>query len=114
SALPVLALARGGPLSLVRHGLDGLLCPPDPQALAERLLELAASPLLRQRLATAGLAAVRERTWESALERLAGGYRRALYSATGSHGNDTRGNDARDNDTPASNRQGERGERHAA
>ncbi len=33
---------------------------------------------LRERLAQAALAAVRERTWERALERLAGGYRRAL------------------------------------
>jgi glycosyltransferase involved in cell wall biosynthesis len=77
------AVARGGPLSLIEHGLDGLFCEPHAEALAERLLELAASPLLRQRLATAGLAAVRERTWESALQRLAGGYRRALSSAAG-------------------------------
>ncbi len=94
SGLPVVALARGGPLSLVRHGVDGLLCEPDPQALAERVLELSTSPLLRQRLAAAGLAAVRERTWESALERLAEGYRRALSHPGGAHGNDTQGGDA--------------------
>jgi hypothetical protein len=40
--------------------------------------ELAASPLLRRRLAAAALAAVRLRTWEAAMERLAEGYRRAL------------------------------------
>jgi glycosyltransferase involved in cell wall biosynthesis/predicted metal-dependent phosphoesterase TrpH len=83
SGLPVVALARGGPLSLVRHGVSGLLCEPDAHELAARVVELAGSPLLRQRLAAAGLAAVRERTWESALERLAAGYRRAL--ATGEH-----------------------------
>jgi len=91
SGLPVVAIAQGGPLSLVRHNLDGLLCVPDPLALAERVLELAASPLLRRRLAAAGLIAARKRTWESALERLAGGYRRALSRTSGAHGSDTRG-----------------------
>ena len=37
----------------------------------------AASPLLRRRLAAVALSAVRRRTWESAMERLAAGYRRA-------------------------------------
>jgi glycosyltransferase involved in cell wall biosynthesis/predicted metal-dependent phosphoesterase TrpH len=90
SGLPVVAVAAGGPLSLIQNGVSGLLCEPDAKALASRVVELAASPLLRQRLATAGLASVRERTWESALERLAGGYRRALSDA-GAHGNDTQG-----------------------
>jgi glycosyltransferase involved in cell wall biosynthesis/predicted metal-dependent phosphoesterase TrpH len=91
SALPVVALARGGPLSLIEDGLSGLLCEPDAEALAGRVLELAASPLLRRRLAAAGLAAVRERTWESALGRLADGYRQVLSTAGAHHGNDTRG-----------------------
>jgi glycosyltransferase involved in cell wall biosynthesis len=78
SGLPVVAVARGGPCSLVQHGVSGLLCEPDAHALAESVVELARSPLLRQRLASAGLAAVRERTWERALERLADGYRRVL------------------------------------
>ncbi|MFI5008674.1 MAG: glycosyltransferase [Solirubrobacterales bacterium] len=78
SGLPVVALARGGPCSLVQNGVSGLLCEPDARELAARVVELAGSPLLRRRLAAAGLAAVRERTWESALERLAEGYRRVL------------------------------------
>jgi glycosyltransferase involved in cell wall biosynthesis/predicted metal-dependent phosphoesterase TrpH len=78
SGLPVLAVAAGGPLSLIEDGVSGLLREADAQSLAEALLELAASPLLRARLAKAGLTAVRERTWESALERLARGYERAL------------------------------------
>jgi glycosyltransferase involved in cell wall biosynthesis/predicted metal-dependent phosphoesterase TrpH len=78
SGLPVVALARGGPCSLVQDGVSGLLCEPDAHELAARVVELAGSPLLRRRLAAAGLAAVRERTWESALERLAEGYRRVL------------------------------------
>ena len=78
SGLPVLAVAAGGPLTLVEDRVSGLLCTADPVQLAHGLVELAASPLLRERLAKAGLAAARERTWAQALERLAGGYRRAL------------------------------------
>ena len=55
----------------------------DSAQLASALVELAGSPLLRERLAERGLAAVRERTWERALERLADGYRRALAGDAG-------------------------------
>jgi glycosyltransferase involved in cell wall biosynthesis len=78
SGLPVLAVAEGGPLALVRDRVTGLLREADATQLADALLELAGSPLLRGRLARAGLSAVRERTWERALERLGAGYRRAL------------------------------------
>jgi glycosyltransferase involved in cell wall biosynthesis/predicted metal-dependent phosphoesterase TrpH len=83
SGLPVVAVAEGGPLSLVEDGRTGLLRPPEPDALAEAVLELASSPRLRRQLAGAGLAAVRERTWERALERLASGYRRVLGEDAG-------------------------------
>jgi glycosyltransferase involved in cell wall biosynthesis/predicted metal-dependent phosphoesterase TrpH len=78
SGLPVVAVAAGGPLSLIEDRVSGLLRAPDAGALAEALLELADSPLLRERLARAGLASVRARTWERALERLADGYGRVL------------------------------------
>jgi glycosyltransferase involved in cell wall biosynthesis len=78
SGLPVIALAQGGPVSLIEHGVSGLLCDTDAQRLADAVLELAGAPLLRERLAAAGLRAVRARTWERALERLADGYQRAL------------------------------------
>ncbi|HEX4838321.1 MAG TPA: glycosyltransferase [Solirubrobacteraceae bacterium] len=78
SGLPVLAVAAGGPLALVEDRVSGLLCEADAGQLADALVELAGSPLLRERLARAALSAVRERTWERALERLAAGYRRAL------------------------------------
>ena len=39
---------------------------------------LAGSRAARERLARGGLAAVRERTWDAALARLAAGWRRAL------------------------------------
>jgi glycosyltransferase involved in cell wall biosynthesis/predicted metal-dependent phosphoesterase TrpH len=78
SGLAVVAVAEGGPLSLIENRVSGLLCPADASPLAAAVLELAESPSLRGRLAGAGLEAVRERTWERALERLASGYRRAL------------------------------------
>ena len=80
SGLPVIAVAEGGPLSLIEHRVNGLLCEPDPDALAGAVLELAGSPLLGERLSAAGLASVRTRTWERALERLAEGYRRVLLA----------------------------------
>ncbi len=83
SGLPVLAVAAGGPLELIEDRVTGLLRDADSAQLANALVELAGSPLLRERLASAALAAVRERTWERALERLAAGYRRALGSDAG-------------------------------
>ena len=77
SGVPVVAVAAGGPLSLVEDRVSGLLSAPRADALAECVLELAESPLLRQRLAAVALSQVRQRTWDDALERLAAGYRRA-------------------------------------
>ncbi len=72
SGLPVLAVAEGGPLSLVEDGVTGLLREASAPALAEALVELAAAPLRRQALAAAALRSVRGRTWERTLELLAG------------------------------------------
>jgi glycosyltransferase involved in cell wall biosynthesis/predicted metal-dependent phosphoesterase TrpH len=83
SGVPVVAVAEGGPLSLIEHRHSGLLCRADTDELANAVLELAGSPLLRDHLARGGLAAARERTWGLTLERLAGGYRRALALAAG-------------------------------
>ncbi len=78
SGLPVLAVAEGGPLSLIEDGVTGLLRKADAPTLADALVELASSPLLLERLSRAALSSVRERTWERALERLGEGYRRVL------------------------------------
>jgi glycosyltransferase involved in cell wall biosynthesis/predicted metal-dependent phosphoesterase TrpH len=78
SGLPVVAVAEGGPCSIVEDGVTGLLRPADAGALAKALVELAQAPLQRERLAQRALEAVSERTWERALQRLAGGYQRAL------------------------------------
>ena len=74
----MVAVNAGGPASLIEHGSTGLLAAAEPNSLAEAVLSLVAAPLLSERLRRAGLAAVRDRTWEAALERLATGYRRTL------------------------------------
>jgi glycosyltransferase involved in cell wall biosynthesis/predicted metal-dependent phosphoesterase TrpH len=81
SGVPVVAVAEGGPLSLIEHRSSGLLCTPDARVLADAVAELAASPQLRERLARGGLAAVQERTWERALQRLGDGYRTLLTTS---------------------------------
>jgi len=78
SGLPVIAVAEGGPLSLIEDRVTGLLCRDDASALADALLELASSPLLCGSLSRAALSSVRERTWERALSRLGEGYRRVI------------------------------------
>ena len=84
SGLAVVAVAAGGPLSLIDDGVSGLLRPPDAHALADAVLQLARSPGLRGRLARGGLASARARTWEQALARLAAAYRRVLASGESS------------------------------
>jgi glycosyltransferase involved in cell wall biosynthesis/predicted metal-dependent phosphoesterase TrpH len=79
SGLPVIAVAKGGPLELIENRQTGLLCQADADQLAKAVLELASSSLLRERLAQAALDSVRKRTWEQALVRLAAGYGCALY-----------------------------------
>jgi glycosyltransferase involved in cell wall biosynthesis/predicted metal-dependent phosphoesterase TrpH len=81
SGLPVVAVAEGGPLSLIEDGHSGRLCPPQTGALASAVVELAASAAARRRLASGGLEAVRERTWDRALGLLADGYNAALGQA---------------------------------
>jgi glycosyltransferase involved in cell wall biosynthesis/predicted metal-dependent phosphoesterase TrpH len=78
SGLPVIAVAEGGPLSLIEDRVTGLLREASAPALADALLELAFSPLLRGSLSRAALHSVRQRTWERALERLGEGYLRVL------------------------------------
>jgi hypothetical protein len=51
-----------------------MLARADEDALAAALLSVVEGPLLAQRLRRAALAEVRERTWETALGRLAAGY----------------------------------------
>ena len=81
SGLPVLAVAEGGPKSLIEHGETGLLVAGEADALADAVVGLVQRPVFRERLIHAALNAVRTKTWESALERLAVGYRLALSTS---------------------------------
>ena len=78
SGLLVVAVAAGGPAELVAHGRNGLLCSPGPAVIGLTLAGLAGSPSARRRLSGGGLNAVRERTWEASLGRLAEGWTLAL------------------------------------
>jgi glycosyltransferase involved in cell wall biosynthesis/predicted metal-dependent phosphoesterase TrpH len=78
SGLPVVAVAEGGPASLIENRHTGLLCGPDPDHLAGAVLQLAASPLLRRHLGASAARAAAGRSWERSLEQLAAGYRGAL------------------------------------
>jgi glycosyltransferase involved in cell wall biosynthesis len=86
SALPVVAVAEGGPATLIENRHTGLLCRPDPDQIAGTLLQLASSPQLRRQLGEAAARAARGRSWERSMGQLAAGYRRALdaAAATGS------------------------------
>src|SRR5204862_2984136 len=64
SGLPVVAVAAGGPAELIADGRSGTLVPPDARTIASVLVRLAGSHAQRERLASGGIAAVRERTWE--------------------------------------------------
>ncbi len=78
SGLPVVAVAEGGPVSLITHNETGLLASPDASALAEAVLSLTSEPLTRERVRRNALQAVRGRTWKASLEQLAAGYRSVL------------------------------------
>ncbi len=84
SGLPVVAVAAGGPLSLIEDDVTGLLRPGTADALADAVLELAGSPSRRAELADAAVRKARMRTWERTLELLAAGYDLALDGAEGS------------------------------
>jgi glycosyltransferase involved in cell wall biosynthesis len=74
----VVAVGEGGPAELVHNGRNGLLRPPDADALALALLELSGNPARRARLGAAAVEAAEARGWDRALGQLAAGYGRLL------------------------------------
>ncbi len=78
SGLAVLAADAGGPRDLIEADVTGILREPTAEAFATALIELAASPLLRERLGAAAARGAAARTWPRALERLGAGYASAL------------------------------------
>ncbi|WP_049580431.1 glycosyltransferase family 4 protein [Streptomyces sp. SBT349] len=83
SGVAVAAPAVGGPLDLVEHGVTGLLVPPrDAAAVRDAVSALRDDPQRRARLAAAGHAAVRGRSWEAIGDQLIGHYTRVLDART--------------------------------
>jgi glycosyltransferase involved in cell wall biosynthesis len=78
SGLPVVAVDRGGPASLIEHRETGLLASPEVNALADAVVAVSTTPALAEHICRAALTAVRGRSWEAALDRLATAYRIAL------------------------------------
>ena len=78
SGLPVVAVGEGGPVSLIESGETGILTAADPGALADAVGQIVEQPLLAERLRRAASTAVRARTWDASMQRLAVGYGVAL------------------------------------
>lgn len=76
----IIAMAQGGPLDVIEHGVDGLLAPPkDVEALAAAITQLASDPARRSDLGTRASAKARERfTVSGAAARLRETWHRAL------------------------------------
>ncbi|WP_212832216.1 glycosyltransferase family 1 protein [Catellatospora sp. TT07R-123] len=82
SGVPVVAPATGGPLDLVRHGVDGLLVPPvDAAAIAGAVARLHADPSLRRAYGAAARTAVAGRTWAALGDQLIDHYHAAAGTA---------------------------------
>ena len=71
-------MERGGPASLIEHRETGLLAPPAVSDLAAAVVAVTSTPPLSERISRAALTAVRGRSWEASLDRLASAYRIAL------------------------------------
>lgn len=85
SGLPVLAVNAGAAAELIESGRSGCLVEPSEPALAEAIRWLARRATLRERLATGGLLAVRQRTWERSLAGLGAGWTQALAANAADH-----------------------------
>ena len=83
SGVPAVAVAEGGPASIVIDGETGRLCEPDPEMLAAAVLQLADAPAWRAKLGRQAIAAARSRTWEAAMGELADGYGTLLETPVG-------------------------------
>jgi glycosyltransferase involved in cell wall biosynthesis len=86
SGLPVLAVDGAGRDELIENGRSGCLVPAVAETLSAAIRGLARRPALRDRLATGGLLAVRERGWERSRSELANAWQMAIDESSGSLG----------------------------
>jgi len=86
SGVPVVAPAAGGPLDLVRPGVQGLLySPDDDRELRAAVARLVADPLLRVRLGLSGRADMLGRSWPVLGEALVHHYLAVIAARQASH-----------------------------
>jgi D-inositol-3-phosphate glycosyltransferase len=72
SGLPVVATRTGGMQMTVQHGASGFLVDPiDPADMAQRLLTLWRSPLVREHMGMRGARAARDYSWPVVAEQVA-------------------------------------------
>ena len=87
ASLPVVATRVGGNPEAVKHGITGIVVPPeDPGALADAVLALLTDPERSKAMGEAGrLVAMREFSAESVMDRVVEVYRRLLSSSRREH-----------------------------
>ncbi|RYH06685.1 glycosyltransferase family 4 protein [Tropicimonas sp. IMCC6043] len=72
SGKPVLTVADSGePANIVRDGVSGFVCPPTPEALAEKIVALHADPVSAAAMGATGRESIAKNTWENVARRLA-------------------------------------------
>jgi phosphatidylinositol alpha 1,6-mannosyltransferase len=82
SGVPVVAPAAGGPLDLVRPGVNGLLfIPSDGTALRAAVSTLDADPGMRTRRGESALRSVQGRTWDAVCDELLDHYAQVMYGS---------------------------------
>ncbi|MEM8772118.1 MAG: glycosyltransferase family 1 protein [Pseudomonadota bacterium] len=86
SGVPALCANAAGSISLVAEGETGFICPPDVEAFAPRLLQLASSKDLRAQMAAAARRRAMSYSWESVLDGLIDNYRDAIAQYHGATG----------------------------
>lgn len=67
---PCIAVDRGGPREIVRHGVDGILAPGEPETFARAMLDLATKPGLRDAIVASAPAGAARFGWAPFIEAL--------------------------------------------
>ena len=68
----ITATDSGGTLEFVRDGTNGLVCEPQPEALADRINRIGADRRLAASLGSAGFEMAQQITWDGVIEKLVG------------------------------------------